>query len=108
VERSAANPAPLHAPNPCNAHTDSRAGQAAKTAALTSWISHEGLAVPTPAAKELAALVEAAADNRRLRAQLEALRDAELELAAREADEAAANFCMLVRARVRVQGVTTA
>jgi hypothetical protein len=52
--------------------------------------------MPTPAARDLQALVEAAADNRRLRRQLEALREAELELAAREAEETAVNFSMLV------------
>jgi hypothetical protein len=55
------------------------------------------VALPTPAAQDLTGLVEAAADNRRLRRQLEALRDAELELAAREAEETAASFGMLVR-----------
>jgi hypothetical protein len=52
--------------------------------------------MPTPAAKDLQVLVDAAADNRRLRKQLEALREAELELAAREAEETAQTFSMLV------------
>ena len=58
--------------------------------------------MPTPAAKDLQTLVEAAADNRRLRKQLEALREAELELAAREAEETALNFSMLVGSRGKV------
>lgn len=53
--------------------------------------------LPTPAAKDLMSLVAAAADNQRLRRQLEALREAELEMAAREAEENAENFAILVR-----------
>jgi len=52
--------------------------------------------LPTPAAKDLMSLVAAAADNQRLRKQLEALREAELEMAAREAEENAQNFAILV------------
>lgn len=58
--------------------------------------------MPTPAAKDLQVLVEAAADNRRLRRQLEALREAELELAAREAEETALGFSMLVGSLVSI------
>lgn len=52
--------------------------------------------MPTPAAKDLQSLTDAAADSKRLRKQLEALREAELELAAREAEENAENFAVLV------------
>jgi hypothetical protein len=78
-------------------HAESKPSQdAAKASSLQDWLKTSGLQMPTPAARDLQALVEAAADNRRLRKQLEALREAELELAAREAEETALNFSMLV------------
>lgn len=80
----------------CFLHADSHTDRASQPSNLHAWLQDEGCSLPTPAAKDLHALVEAAADNRRLRRQLEALRDAELELAAREAEEAALNFSMLV------------
>jgi hypothetical protein len=76
--------------------TDSHPPRDSKANNLQEWLKTSGLQIPTPAARDLHALVEAAADNRRLRKQLEALREAELELAAREAEETALNFSMLV------------
>lgn len=64
---------------------------------LQGWLEASGVQLPTPAAKDIKALAAAAVDNKRLRKQLEALREAELELAAREAEENAQNFAMLVR-----------
>lgn len=63
---------------------------------LQEWLDTAGVQLPTPAAKELHRLAAAAEDSKRLRKQLEALREAELELAAREAEENERGFAMLV------------
>ncbi|WIA21007.1 hypothetical protein OEZ85_005342 [Tetradesmus obliquus] len=62
---------------------------------LQEWLDTAGVQLPTPAAKELHRLAAAAEDSKRLRKQLEALREAELELAAREAEENERGFAML-------------
>lgn len=64
-------------------------------AALQAWLEARGLQLPTPAAAELRGLVATAADSRRLREQLNALRDSELDLAAREAEDNAATYALL-------------
>lgn len=90
----------LHVRVPLLRQSDSKPLQRdAKASSLQDWLKTSDLRMPTPAARDLQALVEAAADNRRLRKQLEALREAELELAAREAEETALNFSMLVSGR---------
>jgi hypothetical protein len=61
---------------------------------LQQWLQATG--APTPAREELKDMSGAAEDARRLRKQMETLREAELELAAREAEETARNFAMLV------------
>lgn len=82
--------------SPSLLHADSHPSRGVKARNLQDWIQTAGVLIPTPAAKDLQVLVDAAADNRRLRKQLEALREAELELAAREAEETAHTFSMLV------------
>jgi hypothetical protein len=52
--------------------------------------------MPTPVRQDLEEKAAAAEDVQRLRKQLEALREAELEMAAREAEETARGFAMLV------------
>jgi hypothetical protein len=63
---------------------------------LQEWLEAAGVQLPTPAARELRSVVAAAEDSKRLRKQLEALREAELELAAREAEENERGYAMLV------------
>eukprot|EP00775_Hariotina_reticulata_P002474 gene2474-2777_t len=70
-------------------------GAADNTIGIQAWLNSSGMQLPTPAAKDLMSLVTAAADNQHLRRQLEALREAELEMAAREAEENAQNFAIL-------------
>lgn len=79
--------------SPCAAASDTAN---MKPSHLESWLEGAGLRLPTPAAKDLQSLTAAAADSKRLKKQLEALREAELELAAREAEETAENFAVLV------------
>jgi hypothetical protein len=67
------------------------------TNGLQAWLDSSDMQLPTPAAKDLMSLMAAEKDNQRLRRQLEALREAELEMAAREAEENAKNFAILVR-----------
>jgi hypothetical protein len=72
---------------------------------LQDWLDASGVHLPTPAAKELRGLAAAAEESKRLRKQLEALREAELELAAREAEEHERGFAMLVGWQRGVGGV---
>ncbi|KAF8056830.1 sdr42e1 [Scenedesmus sp. PABB004] len=80
---------------------DSRGAAAAPLPNLHAWLEASGVALPTPAAKDIAALAAAAADSKRLRRQLDALREAELELAAHEAEENAITYAMLVTQQQR-------
>jgi Mn-dependent DtxR family transcriptional regulator len=52
--------------------------------------------MPTPVRQEVEGKAAAAEDIKRLHKQLETFREAELELAAREAEENARGFAMLV------------
>jgi hypothetical protein len=66
---------------------------------LDHWLSSAGLegALATPARTDLRRVWAAAAEAQQLRRQMDALREAELDMAAREASETARNLGLLVR-----------
>lgn len=66
---------------------------------LAKWLTGAGVQLPTPMARDLKLLTEAAAENKRLKQQQEVVRQAELELAARETEEHAEQYALLVSLR---------
>jgi hypothetical protein len=66
---------------------------------LDGWLASAGLqgALATPARADLARVWAAAVEAQQLRRQMEAMREAELDMAAHEASDAARNLGLLVR-----------